>query len=163
MARQSVVDRDTFRAVMRKHASSVTVITTSHDGRLHGMTATAFCSVSADPPTILIVVNRSARSHPLIDGSGFFAVNILSERQVELAERFSAKRDDQFDALAYTIGETGAPILAGVTAHIECRVASRTEIETHTLFVGRVIDGSAADSTSLVYEGGRYVRLSERG
>ncbi len=162
MASHQAVDRDTFRAVMRKHASSVTVITTTHDGRLHGMTATAFCSVSADPPTILIVVNRSARSHPLIDGSGLFVVNIVSADQTSLAERFSEKRDEPFDGLDYTLGKTGAPILRGVIAHLECRVVSRTEVETHTLFLGSVIDGFAGTGTSLIYEDGRYARLPDR-
>jgi flavin reductase len=152
----SAFNKDTFRAIMRRQALSVTIITTSHGEHLHGMTATAFCSVCADPPTVLIVVNRSTRSHPLIHGSGIFVVNILADDQMLLANRFSGKFEDQFTGVAFRVGKTGGPILAGVAAFLECQVISRTEVETHTLFLGRVIDGVADRGQSLVYHDGKY-------
>jgi len=155
----NAISRDTFRSVMRRQAASVTIITTCHDAALHGMTATAFTSVCADPPTILIVVNRSARSHPLIDGSGLFTVNILAEEQVALASRFSGKLDDQFNGVPFTLGSTGAPILEGCSAHLECVVAQRIEVETHTLFVGHVLAGATSPGEPLVYHEGIYSGL----
>lgn len=75
------VSADAFRAVMRQLAGSVAVITTEGNGKLHGFTATADCSVCAEPPTILIAVNKSARTHPHIDRKGIYAVNILADDQ----------------------------------------------------------------------------------
>jgi flavin reductase (DIM6/NTAB) family NADH-FMN oxidoreductase RutF len=132
----SPIHRDLFRSVMRRLASSVTVITTSHGDHIHGMTATAVCSVCADPPTILIVVNRSARSHPMIDGSGTFVVNILADDQQVIAERFGGKLEDQFVGVDYRVGGSSVPILRGAAAHLECRVMSQNDVGTHTVFVG---------------------------
>jgi flavin reductase (DIM6/NTAB) family NADH-FMN oxidoreductase RutF len=156
------IDRDLFRSVMRRQASCVTVITTAHGEHIHGMTATAFSSVCADPPTIVIVVNRSTRSHPIIGDSGVFVVNILANDQRAMAERFAGKLDDQFFGIDYHVGSTSGPILDGAAAHLECQVVSRTEIETHTLFVGRVVAGDVADATPLIYHDGRYASLAER-
>src|SRR4051794_36700909 len=99
---------------MRNIASSVAVITTSQDGRQHGMTATAICSVSAEPATILIVVNRATRSHPIISAAGTFAVNVLADHQHEIGGRFSAKLDDPFAGIAYRFGSNGNPIIEDV-------------------------------------------------
>jgi len=155
------IDRDLFRSVMRRQASSVAVVTTAHGGSIHGMTATAFNSVCADPPTILIVINRSTRSHPIIGDSGVFVVNILGHDQHAIAERFAGKLEDQFDGVEYRVGETSGPILDGAAAHLECRVVSRTEVETHTLFIGRVVAGDVRDTSPLIYHDGRYAALSE--
>ncbi len=155
----ATIERDTFRAVMRRQAASVTIITTNHDAAVHGMTATAFTSVCADPPTILIVINRSARSHPLIDRSGIFAVNILEAGQAAIAKRFSGKLDDQFDGVPFAHGVTGAPIIDGASAYLECRISQRIEVETHTLFVGRVIAGATAPGEPLIYHEGAYAGL----
>src|SRR5258708_1587539 len=87
-AGRSGLNAERFKLVMRNIASSVAVITVEHEGRKHGMTATALCSVSAAPPTILIVVNRSARTHPIISEARRFTVNILAVHQAELAGRF---------------------------------------------------------------------------
>jgi flavin reductase (DIM6/NTAB) family NADH-FMN oxidoreductase RutF len=89
---------------MRQLATSVTVITTDFGGSSHGMTATAVCSVCADPPTILIVVSRSARTHPIIVESGIFVVNILARNQSALSDRFAGKIVDQFAGIDYTPG-----------------------------------------------------------
>src|SRR5579859_5617885 len=75
------IDADTFRSVMRQVVGSVAVIATEGNGALHGFTGTAVCSVCVSPPMILIVVNKSARTHPHIDRKGVFAVNILADDQ----------------------------------------------------------------------------------
>lgn len=154
------IEQDVFRAVMRTLASSVTVITSQHDGQEHGMTATAVCSVCAEPPTILIVVNRTARTHPFIDASGTFAVNILAEDQRALSDRFSGKMTDQFAGVDYASGKAESPVLSGTAAHLECKVISQSNVGTHTIFVGEVIAGSAAGTQPLLYHEGRHKTLA---
>ncbi|MBN9489740.1 MAG: flavin reductase [Alphaproteobacteria bacterium] len=156
------IDTALFRGLMRKLASSVTVITTCLDKHLHGMTATAVSSVSADPPTILIVVNKDNRSHPLIRESRSFVVNVLADTQRMISERFSGKLEYQFDGLDYRLGQQGSPILSGVAAHLECVTQSETQVGTHTIFIGRVVDGGVTSSDPLLYHDGAYKAVSPR-
>lgn len=157
---ESDVDSDTFRSVMRHLAGSVTVITTEGEGQLHGFTATAVCSVCATPPTILIVVNKSTRTHPHIDRKGFFAVNVLADSQKGIAEHFAGKAEDQFSSVDHVVTERGVPLINGATAQIECKIVDRISIGTHTIFVGRVI-GTGLDAHSpLVYHDARYGQVA---
>lgn len=156
---QPRIDGEIFRAVMRQLAGGVTVITTLHDGNPHGFTATAFCSVCAEPPTVLIVVNRTARTHPHIDARRHFAVNILADDQTALANRFAGKLENQFDGMAYTIPDGGAPVFEGVSAHLQCVVSSRLDIGTHTIFIGDVVGGGTSESDPLVYHAARFGRV----
>lgn len=156
------VDAAVFRSTMRKFAAGVTVITTAHQDVQHGMTATAICSVCADPPTILAVVNRTARTHPLIAGAGVFTVNILAKDQQWLAERFGLKLANQFDGISYTPGKsTPSPVMSGVAAFLECQVVEQVEMGTHTIFVGRVIDCGTSASEPLAYFDGRYAQVAD--
>ena len=155
-------EADQFRSTMRKLTAGVTVITTSYQGALHGMTATAICSVSADPPTVLVVVNRTARTHPKIEGAGFFAVNILAKEQRSLADRFGRKLADQFEGVEYAHGErTTSPIMVGVAASLECELVKTVDVGTHTIFVGRVVHCCASESDPLAYCEGRYARVAD--
>ena len=151
-----VVDADNFRTVMRQLVGSVTVITTEEGGALYGFTATAVCSVCAAPPTILIVVNKSARTHPHIDQKGVFAVNILAKDQKDIAQHFALKSDDQFNSIKYSVSERGVPILDGVSAHLECEIKHRIPIGTHTIFIGEVIGTGARPCAPLVYHDAQY-------
>ncbi len=150
------VDADAFRSVMRQLVGSVTVITTEGSDQLHGFTATAVCSVCADPPTILIAVNQTARTHPHIDTKGAFAVNILSEDQRGLAEHFATKGENQFESVSYKLGLSGVPLLDSAAAHLECIVHQRIPIGTHTLFVGHVVGTGVERRSPLVYHNARY-------
>jgi flavin reductase (DIM6/NTAB) family NADH-FMN oxidoreductase RutF len=148
-----------FKNLMRGVASTVSVVTTVNEGEPHGMTATAFSSVSADPPTVLIVLNKSTRSHPLISASRLFVVNMLQEDQVELSARFAGKLDDQFADIRWRRGRTGAPILNDVLSYFECETVSEVDVGTHTIFVGRVIGGEASSKPPLLYHRGQYKSL----
>jgi flavin reductase (DIM6/NTAB) family NADH-FMN oxidoreductase RutF/nitroreductase len=160
------VSGDTFKALMRKIASSVAVITTCHDGHRHGMTATAVCSVSVDPPAILIVVNRSARSHALISASKAFNVNILADHQREVSNQFASKEGDPFGSVGHRFGSNGVPVIDDAVAFMECRIALETDFGTHTIFIGHVTAGSVAAGNPLIYQEGEYKsatpRISER-
>lgn len=145
-----------FQKVMRTVASGVTVITTAHDGQTHGMTATAFSSVSADPPTVLIVVNKSTRTHPILSAGRRFVVNLLAEDQTWIGERFAGKLDQQFETVEHRLNDHGIPVLAGNVANLECEVSVETDAGTHTIFIGRVLAADASDSAPLVYHDGRF-------
>jgi flavin reductase (DIM6/NTAB) family NADH-FMN oxidoreductase RutF len=143
---------DTFKAAMRRFATGVTIVTTEYEGRIHGFTANAFASVSAEPPTVLICVNRGARAHPLIATSQRFCANILALDQRELAERFAGGEPLQrFEGVRYRIGPSGSPILEGTVAHVDCIVTEELSASTHTIFLGRVVEAGARDAAPLGY------------
>jgi flavin reductase (DIM6/NTAB) family NADH-FMN oxidoreductase RutF len=148
---------DDFRAVMRRFATGVTVVTTIVEGRPKGFTANAFASVSAEPPMVLICVNRQARSHPLISQAGHFCVNVLRLEQRDLAERFASKAiADPFDGIAVRPAATGSPVLAGSLAFLDCELAEEHSAGTHTIFLGTVLDCGASDGTPLGYFNADY-------
>ena len=159
---EQLVSGDLFKALMRNIASSVAVITTNQAGKPHGMTATAICSVSADPATILIVVNRSTRSHPIISVAKTFTVNILADHQHAIGARFASKHDNPFDGIEYRTGSNGSPTIEGVAAHIACATVSEIEVETHTIFIGRVVGGDVSKAPPLLYHAGAYKSVSPR-
>jgi flavin reductase (DIM6/NTAB) family NADH-FMN oxidoreductase RutF/nitroreductase len=158
----ALVSGDRFKSLMRNIASSVAVITTNQGGRRHGMTATAICSVSAEPATILIVVNRSTRSHPILSATKTFTVNILADHQHDISGRFSAKHEDPFAGIEFRAGSNGNPIIKGVAAYIECAIISDIHVGTHTIFIGHVVGGDVSQALPLVYHEGEYKSLSAR-
>jgi flavin reductase len=153
------VSGDQFKLVMRRFAASVNVITSADGAKKNGMTATAVCSVSSDPPSALIIVNKSNRSHPIIAGTRAFAVNVLSSNQRQVAAHFASKLPDPFAEIPHSIGRTGCPIIAGADAHIECTVIDQMDVGTHTIFVGKIVAAGAANGEPLLYHEGRYVGI----
>lgn len=152
----SEISTDQFKQVMRRFAASVNVITSSDGTFKNGMTATAVCSVSAEPPTALIIVNKSNRSHPIIAATKAFAVNVLSARQKDIATHFASKHPDPFSEVPHAVGKTGCPIIEGSDAHIECVVMDQLDVGTHTIFVGRIVATSSSSGEPLLYHEGRY-------
>lgn len=155
------VDEPQFKAAMRCIASTVSVITSGEIGSSSGMTATAVCSVSATPPSVLIVVNQDNRSHAMIERAGAFAVNILSSRQESIALHFASKPADPFASIAHRAGITKSPILEGGVGYLECVVDSQTKVGTHSIFVGRVIASEHTDLQPLAYHNGKFVSVIE--
>ena len=153
---EMLIDKETFRACMRQIPGAVSVITTLHEGQRHGLTATAVCSVSADPPQILVCVNHSASAHPFIAASGRFGVNMLSHDQQRVADAFSSIVDDRFEVGRWGQLGSGVPILAGAAAAFDCAVVQQIEAGTHTIFIGAIIAAAAQDGRNLVYKAGAY-------
>jgi flavin reductase len=146
-----------FKQAMRHVPTGVTVVTSTKEGEPRGITVNAFASVSADPPTLLICINRAARSYLYISTSGVFCVNVLAGNQRELAERFSGKiRERQFEGVQYDAGQTGAPVLRGTIAHFECEVIEEHHAGSHSIFLGRVVACSARPGTPLGYFNGGF-------
>ena len=155
-----MISPDDFRRVLSHFASGVTIVTTC-DGeqRPTGLTASAFCSVSLDPPLILICVDHKSQSFPHLRESGRFAINILHQGHEQLSRRFASTRLDKFDGVPFTMGTLGVPLIDAALAHLECRTVSAHVEGDHTIFVGHVEAVTVGEGEPLVYYGGRYQRL----
>jgi flavin reductase (DIM6/NTAB) family NADH-FMN oxidoreductase RutF len=154
------VDADTFRSLMGRFASGVTVVTlVDADGRDNGLTVTAFASLSLEPALVLICVDRAASLHPLLRAVSTFAVNILSANQEALARRFAATIPDRFDGIGYTRGTLGAALLDEALVHLECRKVQELPGGDHTIFLGEVESGTIGSGAPLLYYRGGYAQL----
>jgi flavin reductase (DIM6/NTAB) family NADH-FMN oxidoreductase RutF len=142
---------------MRRVPTGVTVVTTFKEGEPRGITVNAFSSVSLEPPSLLICINREARSYLFISSSRVFCVNVLAGDQRSLAERFSGKvRDRQFVGIAYAIDATGAPVLRGTIAHFDCELAQEYQFGSHSILLGHVVSCSARAGSPLGYFNGGF-------
>lgn len=150
-----------FKQVLRQWPSGVTIVTSRAGERIHGMTVSAFSSVSADPPLVSICANRRSATHGVIAGGGVFVVHILGVENQDLSTQFSSPKfeNDRFEGLEHGVGVTGAPILSGVLGHLECEVAAAHDEGSHTIYLGRVVAGEAREGAPLVYFDGAYRRL----
>lgn len=159
-----IVAEHEFKLGMRQVTSSVAVVTSRAGRTRNGLTATAVCSVSADPATILVCVNRSASAETLIAESGSFAVNFLTEEQHNIARLFSKSKlhpDERFAEGTWISMVTGAPVLDGAAASFDCRVAQCVEEGTHHIYLGRVVAVASVDTDTLLYRNGLFRRLAQ--
>ena len=158
------LDKASFRHVMGRFASGVTIMTTTAAGRMHGMTVSAFASQSLDPLLILVSVERSTTMHKLVMESRAFAINILGE-QGEGTARFFADNarlsGPEFQEGAYRLGVSGSPILEEATAYLEATLDRTLEAGDHTIMVGRVIALQVVrDTAPLIYYRSGYRGLT---
>ncbi len=157
-----LIDPATFRRCMRQVPGAVTVVTTLHQGTRSGMTATAVCSVSADPPQILVCVNRSSNNEALITAAGRFGVSFLAHDQQTVADAFSSGSEDleaRFASAAWIELASGIPILEGAAAAFDCVVAQAVQAGTHTIFIGAVVAALAREGRNLIYKSGDFHAL----
>ncbi|MCY7375857.1 MAG: flavin reductase family protein [Pyrinomonadaceae bacterium] len=155
-----MISRDEFRHALGRFASGVTVITTTDKhGHRHGITVSAFCSVSLAPPLILICIDRHTGSHHAFEENEFFAVNILREDQQHYSDHFASHADDKFDGIAFDENANGVPVLKDVLVNLECRRVNAHASGDHTIFVGEVERATVSDGDPLVYFHGTYHRL----
>jgi flavin reductase (DIM6/NTAB) family NADH-FMN oxidoreductase RutF len=155
------IDQATFRSVLGRFASGVTVVTVREGDTDHGMTASAFCSLSLDPPLTLVCIERTTRMHEILSRVDRYAVNLLTTRQEALSRRFAEPPDDnRFEGVGFDRGLTGAPLLRDVLAHLECEVVDRYPGGDHSIIVGKVIAAEAfGDARPLLYYRGGYAAL----
>lgn len=157
------VTSEEFRAALSRFPSGVTVVTTRDDmGRFFGITVSAFCSVSLDPPRVLICVEKTTGSHAALSASRAFVVNILSETQRDLSERFASQIDDKFESVEMAEGLDRIPVLSGCIATLECRVTGAYDGGDHSIFVGEVERTAVNDGDPIVYFRGDYRSLGGR-
>ncbi|HXN58689.1 MAG TPA: flavin reductase family protein [Candidatus Angelobacter sp.] len=157
------LDKASFRHAMGHFASGVTIMTTTADGRMHGMTVSAFASQSLDPLLILVSVERSTEMHKLVTASQAFAINILGQHAEGTARFFADNarlKGPEFVDGAYHIGVNGAPLLDEAVAYLEATVHSTLEAGDHSVIVGRVTALEVlSDAEPLVYYRSGYRRL----
>jgi flavin reductase (DIM6/NTAB) family NADH-FMN oxidoreductase RutF len=156
-----VISPDEFRQALGHFATGVTVVTTSDgDGRPTGLTASAFTSVSLDPPLVLVCVDHKSQSYPALRERGRFAVNILRRDQQAVSRRFASTRLDKFDEVPFHVSAIGLPLIDAALAQLECVTVSMHVEGDHTIFVGRVERAHVGAGEPLVYYRGLYDRLS---
>lgn len=154
------VTSEEFRAALSRLAGGVVIVTArGEDGEPRGMTATAVCSVSLEPPLVMACLNRVAATHEAVLRSGVFALNVLPASAERLARRFAEPIPDKFAEIPVVEARTGAPILDRALAYCECRVVRSVRAGTHTIFIGEVEGAGVGDdpvAEPLVYYRGRY-------
>lgn len=165
LAGEELADR-ALRKLRGLFASGVTVVTTAHEGRLRGMAVSAFASISLEPPLVMIALAHEAGTRELIADSGVFAVNILSDDQEFLSERFAARApivNEQFQGVPYDTALTGSPILPQSMAWYDCEVAATHDGGDHVILIGRVVAIGFGDEARqpLLYYANRYTRLKD--
>ena len=154
------VDKDVFRQVAGSFASGVTVITTGRDGNYHGMTASSFCSLSLEPPLILICFDLTAATLAAVDATGAFVVNILGSQQEQISRQFASRGAHNLDTVDFELGQLGLPIIDGSLAHFECRLSRRHLEGDHVILVGEVEAGGVDNGDDpLLYFRGSYRRI----
>jgi len=158
------VSAASFRNAMRQLAGGVSVITVGRDQDISGMTVTSVTSLSAEPPSLLVCINRSSSSWPLFEKYGAFAVNILHAEQQHIAERFTGRGGAtgaaRFEGAQWSTLATGVPVLADGLAALDCRIEEVIHRHSHAIVIGRVEAARVAGRTAaLTYWQGEYVAI----
>lgn len=155
------IDSDSFRSVLGRFASGITVVTTvDASGRDVGMTVSAFSSVSLNPPLVQVCIDKAASMYTALMTADRFGINILSSDQEALSRRFAAvDSQHRFEGVGYTRGESGVVLLEDALGHLECRMDARHEAGDHTLFIGEVERASAGEGRPMLYYRGGYAQL----
>ena len=159
------IEPKTFRKIMRRLATGVTVVTVRDHDQRHGMTANTFTSVSLTPTLVLICVVKDGVTHDFITRAGAFAVNVLSVAQREIAQRFAHQvsvPDDPFADIPHHYSSTGAPLFDDSIFFVDCRLVAAHDAGDHTIFVGEVLDmdyGRGREDDPLLFLDGQYATL----
>ena len=163
---KTAVERaEALRSAMRAWTSGVTVVTAVHNGERHGMTVSSFTSISLDPPLIVISLQTASRTHDVVVKAGAFGVTILAASQRELSERFADRKStmgERLDGMEVETLVTGAPLIKGGLAFLDCRVTQSIPSGMNTLFIAEVVAVRGDDHDApLVYHDREYHRLEE--
>ena len=152
---------DAFRSAMRHVAATVYAVTTRHDGSAAGILATAVNSLSFDPPSLLVCINRSASLHDPLIAEGMFAVNVLGLSNRDVADHFmNPEAPDRFSQGNWT-DVAGVPVLTEAQSSFVCRMVHSHEFGTHTVFIGELVAGyHRDDATPLTYFDRNYIDIS---
>lgn len=151
------IDAALFRQSLSRFASGVTVVTMATDQERNGMTVSAFCSVSLNPPYILICLDHTSHNIQLIRTSGVFGVNILAEDQAYLSAHFASKHTDKLNNVSHYIGQLGVPLLNDALVRMECKVVHEYAGGDHVIFLGQIESSTVEEEKRpLLYYSGQY-------
>ncbi len=146
MASPQGVGEEQFREALAHFSTGIVIVTTPGPDGPHGVTVNAFASLSLDPPLVLICIERNRYSHAALEQSAVFAINVLAAGQEHLSRFFSSATRPEgpgaFEGITFRPGRSGAPLIEGCLAYLECRITARYPGGDHTIFIGEV--GSAA-------------------
>jgi flavin reductase (DIM6/NTAB) family NADH-FMN oxidoreductase RutF len=163
---ETEVTASDFRNAMRQLTGGVSVITAGKGRDISGMTVTSVSSLSVEPASLIVSLNRESSSWPLVKRYGFFGVSILTSDQIDIAERFTGKGGlkgaDRFTGAQWITQASGVPLLDGALAAIDCEVEDVIERHSHAIVIGRVLDVTvSARTAALAYWQGRYVAIDQ--
>ena len=161
------VPRDRFAEALSRLTATVCVVAaTEADGTRHGRTATAVMSLAADPPTMLVSIDRTSAMAGVIETTEGFSVAMLAEDQDEVADAFAGKlaidRSERFSRGTWSAWPSGRPKLEGAVAVVDCHLIGLTEVSTHILFVGLVTEVETLDASPLLWSLRRYAGVAAR-
>ena len=145
------LDQARFREVLGHFATGVTIVTALEDGEPVGFTCQSFAALSLDPPMVILAPSRSSTSWPRIREAGAFCVNILEEHQEALSRTFAVSGGDKFDGIGWKPGLTGAPVLEGSLAMVECRLGEIFDCGDHELVTGLVVAMDVGEGGPLLF------------
>jgi len=153
--------RDTFRSAMRHVAATVHAVTAIHDGKRYGILATAVNSLSFDPPSLLVCINRAASLHDPLTSAERFCVNVLGLGNRDVAERFATARGTSRFAVGEWRDEDGVPVLLSAQSSLVCRLIDCHVFGTHTIVIGQLVAAQHRhDAAPLTYFDRRYIDIS---
>ena len=158
-----MISNEEFRRAMSHFASGVTVITTRDTaGAQHGITVSAFCSLSEEPPLVLACINKATGSHYAFIERGAFVVHILGEHQRHISEQFAEPQLDKFAGMPLLETESGLPVIEGALVTLECSLVHPYDGGDHSILVGKIESSTVNDARPLLYFRGDY-RSIDRG
>jgi flavin reductase (DIM6/NTAB) family NADH-FMN oxidoreductase RutF len=149
-------DLNLLKQVNRQFVSGVTVVTAMDGQTPRGLAVNAFSSISLDPPTVMVAVQRTSSTHECLYRATHLAINILSTDQLDVVNKFATKADDKFAGLDWASGPFGSPLIERSSAQMEVEIRERLQASTHTLFVCRVVHAAVSDRHAMVYSAGRF-------
>jgi flavin reductase (DIM6/NTAB) family NADH-FMN oxidoreductase RutF len=150
------LDADLMKQVNRQFVTGVTVVTVMDGDRPRGLAVNAFSSISLDPPTVMVCVQRTSSTYESLFRATHLAINILSTDQLDVVNRFASKAADKFEGLEWTANQYGSPVLARSSAHMEVEIRERLQASTHTVFICRVVDAGVSERHPMVYSAGKF-------
>ena len=149
------IDASAFRQALGQFASGITVVTTrDEDGKPLGLTVSAFCSVSLEPPLVVVSVDERSEANAGLQGSGVFGVSVLAEGQDAISRLFARPGPEKFTEVAMESGRHGVWLVPGALAHLECAVRAAHSAGDHTLYVGEILSLAVRAGRPLVYHRG---------
>lgn len=155
-------ETETFRLAMREFASGVAIVAAGRGAARNGCTATSLCSLSLEPPSLIVCLARASATLKTIRREGVFGISLLAEVHADLADRFAGRSGlrgaARFEGCDVTTLSTGAPLLRGAVAMIDCEVEETFERHTHAIVIGRVVAAKAAGGQPLLHWRGRSLR-----
>lgn len=150
------LDPDLMKAFNRQFITGVTVVTTQEGETPKGLAANSYCSVSLEPPLVLVCVQKTSSTYPALFSSSHLGINILGTEQLDTVKVFASKTPDKFAELDWHQGPKGSPLLDGSAASLEAEIQERFQAKTHTVFICRVRHAEIGNTAPMVYKAGRF-------